>query len=96
MTGLPQDERVALDELIRITSNPQAVLEHYLADKREYYDKRKWPISLLVKNIHEHDGSTVEAAPKKRSFAHRTEDEQRAHEAELAEYIRQSEAEAVS
>lgn len=68
LTRLPPSERVAIDELLCLTGNPQAVLENYLGDEREYYKKRKWPLSLLVQNIGEHDGSS-EASQRKRTTA---------------------------
>lgn len=61
LTRLPPAERIAIDELLRAVGNDieaaKKILQHYLADARDYYDKRKWPISLLVDNIGEHDGS---------------------------------------
>lgn len=66
LTALPPKERIARDELLRLTGNPQAahkVLDHYLADNREFYRKVGHRLQTLVDNIGEHDGASV-AAPK--------------------------------
>lgn len=53
---LPPKERAALQELVDTTTDPKAVIENFLGDKREYYEKRKWPLRVLLENIQEHLG----------------------------------------
>lgn len=71
---LPPKERAALDEICHIANDPKAAIEHYLADGREYYTKRKWPLSVLLENIGEHTSTNTAPPPKKHPIVQQNED----------------------
>lgn len=54
MTRLPPRERELICQLVASCSEPEIVLNIFLADRRDFYVSRGWPLSALIRDLAQH------------------------------------------